>query len=108
MLSSNLLQAGEDKEKIFRRECINFYIKATSYLKSHLPEAPNAISSLASVMEKRLADVFEISNLPKEQICDVTRSRWMLYQKEEIPEEYYLKKEVAENSTSGNSRSQDS
>lgn len=35
-------------------------------------------------------------------------SQWMLYQSEEIPEEYSVKKEVEESSTSGNSWSQES
>ena len=106
--SNNSFQSEEYKEKIFCRECTNFYIKVTSYLQSHLPvnvkliehmkclhpenrKEPgitNAISNLALtlafVSENKKRNVLEISNSSKEQVCDFICSQWMLNQSEEI------------------------
>ena len=103
-----------NRQEEFRRECLQFYVNAVSYLQKQLPfensflkyvqyihpakrldpESTSAISnialSVARVMKNCLPTVFDVCNSETvEGVCDLVRSQWKLYQTDIIKEEWY-------------------
>ena len=103
-----------------RQECLSFYVTAVTLLQKNLPftapvirdaqflhpEKRNDAASLTAVSKLTLviADVLQSpvgdNVLPKvfhtqptlqtEDICDLVRSQWKLYQTECVPEDFYV------------------
>ena len=104
----------DEKQTEFRQDCLKFYVTAVQHLqkklpldvpfikqaqylhpeKRHLPGATSAISNLAlsicSVHKNCLQNVFTVkSPVTCEEIVDMVRNQWLLYQNETVKEEYY-------------------
>ena len=116
-LQGNVLE--ETKMK-FRQECLSFYVTAVTLLQKNLPftapvirdaqflhpEKRNDPASLTAVSKLTLviADVLQSTvgdsvlrkvfhtqpALKTEEICDLVRSQWKLYQTVCVPEEFYV------------------
>ena len=120
------LEIGEDEKK-FRSDCLQACQITANYLKSMLPinsfiknsayispEKRNdngslgGISDLAKMVSSALPNVltavFPKSDLTAEEVCDILRTEWRLYQTEHFPETAY--QTTAENKVS--SRKQNS
>ena len=98
----------DEKQTKFRKDCLKFYVAAVQHLQSKLPldipfikhaqflhpKKHSTISNLAlsicSVHKTCLEDVF-LTKLPvtPEEVCDMVRNQWLVYQNEIIPEEWY-------------------
>ena len=104
----------------FRQEHLSFYVTAVTLLQKNLPftapvirdaqflhpekrndpASPTAVSKLTLVIADVLQSSTEDNILPKvfhtqppiktEDICDLVRSQWKLYQTECVPEAFYV------------------
>ena len=115
---TQLFENSKSKVDNFRKECINFYLSATTHLLDRLPfnvpvikhaqylhpcrrndfGATNAISNMAliitSVVSNKLSELFDmIGHATKEEVCDKIRMQWMEYQGEELKDDWYKKTE---------------
>ena len=113
MLLSNPFFFSVEKEKL-RKECLNFSLNVTGYLKDkfpfdkpfirhaqylhpekrHDPAALNSISNLAMAICRSLGDKFpKVFHLPsgttKEDVVDQVRTQWRMYKAESIPEDWF-------------------
>lgn len=124
VLSEADAQISQDRKATFLNECQEFYVNSTSYLQSHLPVQSSIIKdvqyllpqkrtdtqghlavsrlslSIGSVLGKHLCHSFSVkSGTNLEDICDMVRQQWMLYQIEDIPQEWFNKKDLREGSS---------
>ena len=115
---TQLFENSKSKVDNFRKECINFYLSATTHLLDRLPfnvpvikhaqylhpcrrndsGATNAISNMAliitSVVSNKLPELFDMKgHATKEEVCDKIRMQWMEYQGEELKDDWYKKTE---------------
>ena len=111
LMFTNLTFFPDEKQTKFRKDCLKFYVAAVQHLQSklpldiafvkhayflhpekrQLPGATSAISNLAlsvcSVHRTCLQDVFLTkSPVTCEEVCDMVRNQWLVYQNEIIQE----------------------
>ena len=114
LMFSNSTFFPDEKQTKFRKDCLKFYVAAVQHLQSklpldipfvehaqflhpekrQLPGATSAISNLAlsicSVHKTCLQDAFLTkSPVTREEVCDMVRNQWLVYQNEIIQEEWY-------------------
>ena len=113
----------DEKQTKFRKDCLKFYVAAVQHLQSklpldipfvkhaqflhpkkcHLPGATSAVSnhalSIYSGDKTCLQDIF-LTRPPvtREEVCDMVRNQWLVYQNEIVQEECY--KNLGESSQS--------
>ena len=116
LLFSDVNFMPSEKQEQFRRDCLNFYIAAVTYLqiqlpfdnqvlkyaqylhpmKRHDPSSCSAISNLtlkvAASLKTCLLAIFKVnsSDATPEGICDFVRTQWKVYQSENISEDTYI------------------
>ena len=111
LMFTNSTFLPDEKQTKFRKDCLKFYVAAVQHLQSklpldipfvkhayflhsekrQLPGATSAISNLAlsvcSVHRTCLQDVFLTkSPVTCEEVCDMVRNQWLVYQNEIIQE----------------------
>ena len=120
---TNLTLFPDEKQTKFRKDCLKFYVAAVQHLQSklpldipfikhaqflhpkkcHLPGATSAVLnhalSIYSVDKTCLQDVF-LTKPPvtREEVCDMVRNQWLVYQNEIVQEEWYKNLEESSHS----------
>ena len=124
LMCTNSTFFPDEKQTKFRKDCLKIYVAAVQHLQSklykaipfikdaqflhhekcQLPGAPSAISNLAlsicSVHKTCLQDVFLAgSPVTHEEVCDMVRNQWLIYQNKIIQEEWYKNLEESSQSS---------
>ena len=116
VLFSGVAFLPSERQAKFRQDCLNFYVTSAQYLQIQLPldnlviqhaqylhplkrddaasrsAIANLVLKVAETLQRRLASVFGVkeSDATVEGVCDLVRTQWLVYQTENIPEEFYI------------------